>query len=121
MQSPAKTTLLYTRPVDKTNRLYPFCKQLREIFVSSGLITPEDRPLLLHVTVLNTIYAGGRGGKGKGKRWTFDARDLIPGVELEKIAICKMGATRVVDEQGQLTEEEEYEVVAERTILGGDG
>ncbi|KAI9746251.1 MAG: hypothetical protein M4579_007621, partial [Chaenotheca gracillima] len=24
MQSPAKTTLLYTRPVDKTNRLYPF-------------------------------------------------------------------------------------------------
>ncbi|KAL2862887.1 uncharacterized protein BJX67DRAFT_375003 [Aspergillus lucknowensis] len=45
---------------------------------------PELRPLLLHATVVNTIYIRGRqrnlGGRGKGDRgspYTFDARDIL--------------------------------------------
>lgn len=55
---------------------------------------PKVRPLLLHATIVNTIYAkgkggghggrggrGGRGGDGKGdkrkRQYTFDAREIL--------------------------------------------
>ena len=80
------------------------------------------RPLVLHATVLNTIYARGKKGvKAKGQRgerkrggerkWRdgkFDARYLIDryehmvwmeGVRIEKVAICEMGAKDVVEEE----------------------
>ncbi|KAI2995755.1 hypothetical protein CBS147346_9769 [Aspergillus niger] len=55
---------------------------------------PKVRPLLLHATIVNTIYAkwkggghggrggrGGRGGNGKGdkrkRQYTFDAREIL--------------------------------------------
>lgn len=53
---------------------------------SIAIITrePKQRPLLLHATIVNTIYVRGRQGqnkdaKGNGppKRLTFDARNLI--------------------------------------------
>ncbi|KAJ9487231.1 hypothetical protein VN97_g6099 [Penicillium thymicola] len=52
---------------------------------SIAIITREkQRPLLLHATIVNTIYVHGRQGQNKGaknksppKRLTFDARSLI--------------------------------------------
>lgn len=48
---------------------------------------PKPRPLLLHATVVNTIYVKGRGGgpkasensyhRKKNDRYTFDARDML--------------------------------------------
>ncbi|KAI9849032.1 MAG: hypothetical protein M1837_005923 [Sclerophora amabilis] len=103
--APSKTSILYSRPTDPTNRLLPFCQSVRDAFDEAGLIVPDHRPLLLHATVLNTIYAGGgrrrtttttttttaeqarRGGKGhrhghghgrkNRARLTIDATDLI--------------------------------------------
>ncbi|KAL2821910.1 AKAP7 2'5' RNA ligase-like domain-containing protein [Aspergillus granulosus] len=86
------TTILHAAPVDPTSRLYPFCEALREKFQEAGFMqkeyqrgsTTKPRPLLLHATVVNTIYIRGRkhntGGHKKDRRasqYTFDARDLV--------------------------------------------
>lgn len=89
----------------------------------------ENRPLLLHATLFNTIYvkkAPGEGGDNKRKRGgrrreklTFDARPFVDryedqiwmeGFPVEKIAICKMGAKKVEDDG---VEDQVYEAVAE--------
>ena len=94
--------------------------------------------MLLHATVLNTIYVKGRDreqhlgqgkwkgkGKGKGKggrreRLTVDARPILDryddfvwmrDVPIEKVAICRMGAKKVGDDG-----DEAYEVEAEIDI-----
>lgn len=76
----------------------------------------DDRGLLLHATIINTIYVKGGRGK-KGPKLTIDARDIIDRYDdyvwvedmaVDKIAICRMGAKQVegVDDQ-------EYEVEAD--------
>ncbi|OJI81052.1 hypothetical protein ASPTUDRAFT_127798 [Aspergillus tubingensis CBS 134.48] len=107
-------TVLHAAPVDPTNRLYPFCVKLRDRFLEEGFLQqqrqvdlaagdsaemapasvgskPKARPLLLHATIVNTIYAkgkggghggrGGRGGDGRGdkrkRQYTFDAREIL--------------------------------------------
>ena len=141
MHTPAKTSVLYSVPVDQTGRLQVFAGNVRQAFETAGFIAQEDRPLLLHATMVNTIYAAerkgrgggrgrGRGGKsnvGKGRnrgKLTFDAVDIIErysgfdfakGIELDKIAICKMGAQKTMDADGQVLGEE-YEVVAEKAL-----
>ncbi|PWY87264.1 hypothetical protein BO94DRAFT_624438 [Aspergillus sclerotioniger CBS 115572] len=93
---PKAATVLHASPVDPTSRLYPFCVKLRDAFLDAGFLVPEarKRKLLLHATVVNTIYAKGKGvsaprsrgkgfaggGGGGGKRkeqYSFDARGLI--------------------------------------------
>ncbi|KAF2272922.1 uncharacterized protein EI97DRAFT_384692 [Westerdykella ornata] len=193
MQSPKKTSILYAEPVDATSRLLPFADALRRTFMEKGWVIDDKRPLRLHATVLNTVYAmprgrGGGGGKwmGKGKKkgermgrekerekvrkreqmlerdeesgigegeevvdvdeevqeevnsadrtqghgpdskgWMrFDASALIKeykkfvwaeGVVVGKVQICKMGARKILDESGEVVDEE-YEVVFERAI-----
>lgn len=132
MQSPSKTSVLYVPPLDPTLLLRRFCEALRARFTDAGFMVPEDRPLLLHATVVNTIYVKGgniyrRGGKGKGKgreRLTLDARDIIDryedhvwveGMPVESVRICRMGAKKVEgEEEGE--EDEAYEVEAEVTF-----
>ncbi|KAI4187030.1 MAG: hypothetical protein LQ346_005571 [Caloplaca aetnensis] len=58
MQSPKSASLLYTPPTDTTGRLYPFCQALKDRFTQENLMLEEARPLKLHATILNTIYAG---------------------------------------------------------------
>jgi len=96
----------------------------------------EKRPLLLHATIVNTIYVkrdrnsknrrqggGGRGGKG-GRRGdgklTIDARDVLEryqdqvwmeDVPVESVAICRMGAAKV--EVDGVVVDEKYTVEAE--------
>ena len=135
MHPPASTSILYTTPVDTTNRLGPFCQLLRDAFQKEGLVEEDGRPLLLHATILNTTYASERGtnnrrarGKvmrGGGKhgsvagKITFDASEIMSRYEdflfvkdmrVGDIAICRMGAKRIVDE-GTGSTTEEYEVV----------
>ena len=130
MQSPSKTTVLYAPPLDPGQLLRRFCELLKAKFTAAELMTPEDRPLLLHATVVNTIYvkgnSGGRGGRGGGRsreRLTIDARDLIERYEdyvwledmkVESVRICRMGAKKV--EGGEVEGDEAYEVEGEVTF-----
>ncbi|VUC37548.1 unnamed protein product [Clonostachys rosea] len=73
----------------------------------------EERPLLLHATMVNTIYVRER----RMKKMAMDARDLIAKYDghtwledmpVERLTLCKMGAQKVEGELG-----EAYEVEAE--------
>lgn len=68
MQSPRKTSILYVKPQDPTNRLAPLSQALRTAFTEAGLLVPDTRPLRLHATIVNTIYVKGRKRKGKSKK-----------------------------------------------------
>lgn len=142
MQTPAKTAVLYVPPLDPTLVLRRFCEALRARFTEAGFIVPEERPLLLHATVVNTIYVknggggssssrggrgrgrgGGGGGRGQRERLTVDARDIInryedhvwvEGMPVEGVRICRMGAKKVEREDGG--EDEAYEVEGEVTF-----
>ncbi|KAI1487947.1 kinase A anchor protein [Biscogniauxia mediterranea] len=120
MQSASKASVLYASPVDSEGTLMRFCENLRSTFQEAGFIAEENRPLLLHATIVNTVYVKGRNTRGgKGKRYdklTVDARGILEryddfvwmqDVPMEKIAICKMGAKKRDDG------EEAYEVEAE--------
>lgn len=107
MQPPARATVLYASPVDESTGqlavaggpLLSLCERVRATF--ADLLVPDERPLLLHATIVNTVYAnerqgggGGRetqsgqqashrrgraarGGRGGRAKLTFDARDII--------------------------------------------
>ncbi|RYP50114.1 hypothetical protein DL768_004318 [Monosporascus sp. mg162] len=120
MQLASKSSVLYASPVDQDGTLLKFCESLRSTFQEAGLMTEENRPLLLHATIMNTIYVKGGhrrgGGHGKKERLTLDARGIMDrydnfvwmeDVPVEKIAICRMGAKK--QEDG----DEAYEVEAE--------
>jgi activating signal cointegrator complex subunit 1 len=181
MQAPHKTSILYAEPRDGTQRLVPFAEELREQFTKKGFMVEDDRPLRLHATILNTVYAKPKKGKGRllkqagteekqqqphqeeqeddnasvastmegdltalpdpstveppdrneghgpdGKSWMrFDARSLIEkykdfvwaeDVRIDRVLICKMGAKKILSEDGEVLDEA-YEVVASRGIL----
>ncbi|KAI0181341.1 kinase A anchor protein [Hypoxylon sp. FL1284] len=114
----SKASVLYTPPVDNEGTLRRFCENLRSTFQDAGLMAVENRPLLLHATIMNTIYVKGRNRKGpkRNEKLTIDARGILDryedfvwmeSVPVEKIAICKMGAKK--QEDG----DEAYEVEAE--------
>ncbi|KAK2625819.1 hypothetical protein QTJ16_005131 [Diplocarpon rosae] len=117
MQETRKTSVLFAAPLDPDLRLYSFCRKLREVFCD--FLVQDARPLLLHATVVNTIYVPGKrstGGRGRKERLLLDARALVAryeeflwmqGVRLEKVAVCRMGSK--VGKSG----EEEYEVAGE--------
>jgi activating signal cointegrator complex subunit 1 len=125
MHPPQKTSILYTAPSDPTARILPFCASLVNLFRSADLVLPDDRPLKLHATVVNTIYAkaGGRGsGHGPNAKAPIrlDAREVLEryqdwvwakDVKVGKVAICKMGAKKILGEGGKIVAEE-YEEVA---------
>lgn len=128
MQKASQAAVLYA-PVDTRGVLRPFCERLRARFLEAGLIVDDERPLLLHATVVNTVYVRG-GARGKGrKRVTLDAQQLLDryedyvwleGFVVDRVAICKMGAKEVPGgEEGGGDEEGDgaaYEVVAEAEI-----
>ena len=121
MHNPSSTSILYASPQDSSLRLRHFCLALQTAFTEAGFLMPETRSLLLHATIVNTIYVkelskrtadGGHGKQGKG-RGGVDATHVLDkfgdtvwaeGVRLEKVAICEMGARKVDGEEGS----EEY-------------
>lgn len=79
--------------------------------------------LILHATLLNTIYIRGRGRKSKPI--TIDARPLVErfqdmiwmeNVEIGKLCLYKMGAKEVLDENGNKTGVVRYTAEAEREM-----
>jgi activating signal cointegrator complex subunit 1 len=138
-----KATVLHAKPHDPSDRLYYFCLALRQNFIDAGFMAPEERPMVLHATLVNTVYSKNprerRGETGRGiGRITMDARELArmlngrvasedkrvkrdevqpfvwaENVDIRCVRICKMGAKKVEDEELGM----EYEVVAEKTIF----
>ena len=127
MHTPSKTSILYTSPTDSTARLYAFAESLRDAFVSENLVVPDKRPLLLHATIVNTLYAKIKGrakgtGHGKDNRGVgkLDATALLEEFQhfewatdfcVERVSICQMGAKKeIVD--GVVVNEEYVEVAS---------
>ena len=125
MHQVEKTSILYAPPVDNLGVLQGFGEKLQALFKDAGLMIEDNRPLLLHATILNMIYVkGGRhkGAKGRGK-WEKSVIDNARGIldryedyvwmkdaPVEKIAICRMGAKPTVVDG---LEDAAYEVEAE--------
>ena len=132
---PSKATVLHCPPYDPTSRLYPFCMRLKQRFIDAGFIEPENRPLVLHATIVNTVYAKAnrRNEKRRIGSITFDATEIMriynekAGSEvggaagefvwandilIDRVRICEMGARPVEDSMlGQA-----YAVYAENVI-----
>ncbi|KAK6496944.1 hypothetical protein TWF481_001925 [Arthrobotrys musiformis] len=114
--------VLFLPPTDASSasqtRLLQFSEALRSHFLEKGILTPENRPLKLHATVINTIYCKrikpGLDNRNSGKRGRdsrpnkigrvqFDATEVLEkykdhvwarGVEIDRVQICKMGAKK---------------------------
>ena len=109
MQTPSKTSSLYLSPSNPSSVLLPFCRTLTSAFHTSGFLLPDPRPLKLHATIVNTIYA--REAKSGKKRWSKDSRKIdarevieryegyewVKDMKIDRVAICEMGAKKVVE------------------------
>jgi activating signal cointegrator complex subunit 1 len=122
MHDPESTSVLYAIPHDSTSRLHSFCEALRLSFAEEDFIVDESRPLKLHATVVNTVYSKSEVGTVK----RLDASGILSQLQdfswtsefsIEKVAICKMGAKKLLDEAGNLLSEA-YEEIAESTLPG---
>jgi len=100
---PKRTSVMFAPPVDEDGSLYEFCVRIRNAFQAAGLLVSDTRPLLLHATIINTVYVGGRGRKAP--KLTIDAREImqqyesfewLKDIRIETVAICKMGAQPVM-------------------------
>lgn len=124
MQKVDKATVLYAPPSDPNGILQGFAESIKAAFKEAGLLAPDDRPLLLHATVVNTIYVKKTKSFQRGKKWDrniiSDAQGMLDRYEdqvwmqdipLEKIAICRMGAKPIVE--NGLVVDTAYEVEAE--------
>jgi activating signal cointegrator complex subunit 1 len=124
MHDPEKTSIVYIEPCDSSERLYPFCLAVQNIFNEEGILVPDDRKLRLHATLVNTIYGKGRKSQGHGRNanapMKIDARALLDkyadfvwakDVVLDRIAICEMGAKQRI-ENGEVVGEEYTEVAS---------
>ncbi|CAF9942706.1 MAG: hypothetical protein ALECFALPRED_009924 [Alectoria fallacina] len=127
LRAPTHSSSLHASPTPSPPHLHPFATALRAAFTTAGFLVPETRPLSLHATIVNTIYARSarsgkmRWGKGSGR---FDATALIEryrdvvwasDVRIEKVAICEMGAKDVLggeDSGGVVVVDQVYREIA---------
>jgi activating signal cointegrator complex subunit 1 len=133
--NPRRATVLHCPPCDPTLRLHPFCLKLKQMFIEAGLMEPENRPLVLHATIVNTVYAkpDRRNEKRRAGSISFDATEVMrkyneqggtshggatgefvwaDNILIDRVRICEMGAEAVDD----ATLEQEYKVFAEKII-----
>lgn len=122
MQAPTKTSSLYTAPTLSPRSLTPFSLALQTAFRTPGFLLPDTRPLKLHATIVNTIYA--RSATSGKKRWSKDSgkidatalieryRDYewVRDMRIERVAICEMGAKKVLE--GEVVVDQVYTEVA---------
>lgn len=139
MHSPTSTSVLYAAPHDPSERLYPFASAVRHRFLAAGMLVPDDRPLKLHATIFNTVYARGpdkariremAGGtqkvRGRGRpQMALDMTFFIErymdyiwasDVGIERVAICEMGAKEISGGQPGRKADAEYTEVASVAI-----
>ena len=128
MHDPLKTSILYIMPEDSTHRLQGFGEALRTAFTTADIIIPDKRPLLMHATIVNTLYArktkDQHKGSGHGRRnrsvEKFNATALLEelvacewarDIRIERVSICEMGAKKeIVD--GAVVNEQYTEVAS---------
>lgn len=123
-QKADRATVLFAPPSDQAGLLQGFSEKIKALFKDAGLLAPDDRPLLLHATIVNTIYVKGNRsshGKKRGDRaFVADGQAIMDRYEdqvwlgdapLEKVAICRMSA-KPVEENGAVVDAA-YEVEAE--------
>ncbi|KAI5799919.1 AKAP7 2'5' RNA ligase-like domain-containing protein [Geopyxis carbonaria] len=117
----AAASVLYMPPHDATARLQGFAERVRAAFVTHGLVADDGRPLRLHATVLNTVYAR---GKMKGVKMDFrevvereQDRVWVEGIGIGEVVVCGMGAREVGGVKGAGG----YEVVGRAVIRTGGG
>lgn len=109
-QKPEKSTVLYAPPVDPLGTLQEFSEEIKTVFKEGGLLVADTRPLLLHATIVNTIYVKSKTGAGRSKKRDKKVIDHVQAiidryedqvwmrdVPLEKVAICKMSAKPVLE------------------------
>ena len=113
MHNPLKTSVLYTMPEDPTGRLQSFGESLRSAFATANLLVPDKRPLRMHATIVNTLYAkrprNEHRGSGNGRRnrsvekinatallEEFTACEWAADVRIERVSICEMGAKKEI-------------------------
>lgn len=100
MHAPEKTSILFSAPVDASERLYPFCLTVQKLFKDNGFLVEDDRNLKLHATIVNTIYAK---GKKLPVRRTGNAPAGKPPVsEREEGASTASGASRAQQDDGSV-------------------
>lgn len=109
MKNPSSTTVLYIPPLDADGHLRKFCEGIRGVFKEKELLVNPEQQLLLHATVVNTVYVMGRH-KDEGARengvWQkngklfIDAKaflerwkdvEWISDVRVESVGLWKMG------------------------------
>lgn len=123
-QKADKATVLFAPPSDQSGVLHGFSEKIKALFKEANLLAPDDRPLLLHATIVNTIYVKGNrtshGKKRSDRTFVTDAQAIMDRYEdqvwlenapLEKIAICRMSA-KPIEENGTVVDAA-YEVEAE--------
>nr|POE65945.1 hypothetical protein CFP56_57635 [Quercus suber] len=140
MHTPSETSILYSAPSDPTNRLLPVCLSIQKLFQDENFLVSDDRELKLHVTIVNTIYAKskmrkttprvhasssdqdsriqGHGPNAKSSL-KIDATAILEkfkdfsfaeNVVIDRVAICEMGAKKVLNNNGKVIAEEYTEV-----------
>jgi len=65
------TRVLYAKITDGGEKLQEIGDLLKQEFAAKGLLEPDDRPLRLHVTLMNTTFRE-RLHRKKPKYWTLD-------------------------------------------------
>lgn len=121
MHAPKNTSVLYAGPGGDSNSLFQAAVSVRSLFTEQGYMLPDDRPLKLHATIVNTIYAKA------GNKWSLkinaeglldEWKDFVWAKEfpIEKLAICKLGAKKIANAGGEIVGEE-YEEVASIPFL----
>ena len=143
MGSPTSTSILFAPPADPESRIRQLCVSVQSVFQAANLMVRDSRPLKLHATILNTIYApkgrlqtqetglkpesGVKRKKVQGRPFKFDAREILEryaesewavDVQLEKLSLCRMGARKVIV-NGEVVDQE-YEEVDFVPLVVGD-
>lgn len=147
-------SVLYAKPIQDTSSstptppLSPFASALRQQFIDAGLMKLEyvndaarqrvPRPLLLHATIANTLYApkprrrpargGFRGARSNNNdKLTIDTTELLyafnqptpfvwaKNIPIDRVCICEMGAKPLADDADGLGQA--YRVVEEKLLL----
>lgn len=71
---PSEVDVLYIKVAPGHEALAKYLNAVVDAFVGAGLAPPQERPVLLHVTVINTRY---RDQQQKDRRESFDAREIL--------------------------------------------
>lgn len=82
MHPPRKTSILYSAPQETTaedpERLFRFCLAVQKLFREQRLLVEDERPLKLHVTIVNTVYTKSRETRSKAQEETLNFLSSAP-------------------------------------------